>query len=356
MSFFDYIRWPFGALIRVFYNWTGNYAVALLLFALVVNIVLLPLGIKQQKNQISMAKLRPRMAAIEKKYAGRTDKKTQDKKQQEMMAVQQEAGASPFSGCLTMLIQLPLIVILYNIVQRPLTYIAQMSADTITTVRNGINALLSSNESVQALLGVTEVTAKHTEINVLSFFKKLAANGYAVDGVGAAEAASMEHMQFDLFGLNLTEVPDITKISWLLLIPLFTFVASFVSMKLSRKFMGNAAQPATTPDMKMSNAIMDLIGPAMSLFISFSVPAALGLYWIYQSIFGALKQFLLSKIMPLPEYTPEELRAIEREEKERARRNAAAARQAQKKRFDEDDEEIDESKIPHIRSKFDDED
>ena len=356
MSFFDYIRWPFGALIRLFYNWTNSYAIALLFFALVINIVLLPLGIKQQKNQIGMAKLRPRIAAIERKYAGRTDKKTLDKKQQEILALQQAAGQSPFAGCLPLLIQLPLIIILYNIVQRPLTYIAQMSSSTIEGIRNVINGVLSSNESARTLLGISEVTGKHMEINVLSFFRQLSDAGYDLSAIAPADVTSMQHLRFDLFGLDLTATPSLTNISWLIIIPILTFVASFVSMKLTRKLMGTAAQPAGGADMRVSNAIMDLIGPAMSLFISFSVPAALGVYWIYQSIFGVLKQFVLNLIMPLPKFSPEELRAIEKEEKERAKRNAAAARQAQKKRYADDDEEIDESKIPQIKSKFDDED
>ena len=73
MTIWDYIRWPFGALIRVFYNWTGSYAVALLFFTIVLNLVLFPLSIKQQKTQIGSAKLRPQIYAIEKKYAGRND-------------------------------------------------------------------------------------------------------------------------------------------------------------------------------------------------------------------------------------------------------------------------------------------
>lgn len=356
MNFFDYIRWPFGALIRVFYNWTNSYAIALLFFALIVNILLFPLGIKQQKNQIAAAKLRPRIAAIEKKYAGRNDKKTLEKKQQEIFELQQSAGQSPLSGCLPLLIQFPLIIILYNIVQRPLTYIAQMSAEVVTGIRTAMNTLLAGNVEASALLGGITNVDKYAEINLLSFFRQLTDGGFDLKGVGAAEVASMQHMHFDLFGLDLTATPTLTSLSWLLVIPVLTFVASFVSMKLTRKLMGNAMQPAGGPDTRVSNAIMDLIGPAMSLFISFSVPAALGVYWIYQSIFGVLKQFVLNLVMPLPKFTPEELRAIEKEEKERARRNAAAARQAQKARFDDEDDDIDESKIPHIKSKFDDED
>ncbi|MBO5754907.1 MAG: membrane protein insertase YidC, partial [Clostridia bacterium] len=111
------IALPFAFLMRIFNQLTGSYAIALLLFALVVKIVMLPLSIKQQKTQIRTAKLRPKLAAIEKKYAGRTDRKTLEKKQQEIMELQQKEGVSPLGGCLPLLIQLPIILILYGVVQ-----------------------------------------------------------------------------------------------------------------------------------------------------------------------------------------------------------------------------------------------
>ena len=102
----SFINKPFALLLSWFNSWTGSYAVALLLFALLVKVIMLPLSIKQQKTQIKGAKLRPKIAAIEKKYAGRTDRKTLEKKQQEIMTLQQEEGYSPLSGCLPLLIQL----------------------------------------------------------------------------------------------------------------------------------------------------------------------------------------------------------------------------------------------------------
>ena len=88
MSLIEIISWPFAKLLWLF-NFTGNYAIAIFFFAIVVKLVTLPLSIKQQKTQIKGAKLRPKMAAIEKKYAGRTDRKTLEKKQKELMAQQQ---------------------------------------------------------------------------------------------------------------------------------------------------------------------------------------------------------------------------------------------------------------------------
>lgn len=357
-NFWDVIRWPFGWIIRTAYNLTNSYALALLFFALALSIVLVPLNIKQQKTQIGAAKLRPRIYAIEKKYAGRNDRKTQEKKQQEIMALQQEAGYSPFSGCLPMLIQLPLILILYQIVYMPLSYITYLPLDTITAIRDGIGGLIAEGGAA-AHLGLKALAANATELDVLSHLRTLVNAGFTIPGVESSVITSIMDLNFSMFGLDLTVVPSITNISWLIVIPILTFVASFASMKLSRKFMANAPQPTPNADNKVSGVIMDLMMPAMSLFIAFSVPAALGMYWVYNSVIGIARQFIMAKAMPLPTYTEEELKLLEKEARERAKRNPAQYEDKVSSHslhhIDDEDDEIDEDNIPVIRSKFDDE-
>ena len=92
---FDFLYEIFGKVLAWFNSWTGSYAIALLLFALAFKILFLPFAIKQQQNQIKQAKLRPKIAKIEKKYAGRNDQPTLQKKQQEIMELQQKEGYSP---------------------------------------------------------------------------------------------------------------------------------------------------------------------------------------------------------------------------------------------------------------------
>lgn len=336
MTFGEIISWPFAKLLWLF-NFTGSYAVALLLFAIVVKIVLLPLSIKQQKTQIKGAKLRPKMAAIEKKYAGRTDQKTLQKKQQEMMALQQEEGYSPLSGCLPLLIQLPIIIILYNIIRSPLTHICGFTADQINTLGASL---------------YPDVTTLPDQLTILA--KAQEVNGANIE---AGMWASIQDINLSLFGLNLGVTPTLTW-SWLLLIPIFVALSSYASMKISRKLMGqNPALQAQSPETRTSGIIMDLMMPAMSLYFSFIMPALLGLYWIYQSILGVVQQFILSKAMPLPTYTDEEIRAILKAEKEKANANRAALRQGgynPKSLHHIDDDDDDDIIVPTIRSKFDD--
>lgn len=338
MSFTQIIVWPFAKLLWLF-NFTGSYAIALLFFAIVVKLILLPMSIKQQKTQIKGAKLRPKIAAIEKKYAGRTDRKTLEKKQQEITALQQEEGYSPLSGCLPLLIQFPIIIILYNIIQNPLTHVCGFSEEVITQ----LTAIAFPDGGT------------HTQLNLLAALQEL--NGTNIPGEFWAK---IQDVNLNFLGLNMGVEPELTTIY--VIIPILTALSSYASMKLTRKFMGqNPALQAQNPDMRTSNIIMDLMMPLMSLCFAFQLPALLGLYWIYQSVLGVIQQFILSKAMPLPTYTEEEIRTILKMEKERANANRAAMRQQgsynEKSLHHIDDDDDDEDVyIPEIRSKFDDDD
>ncbi len=117
----------------------NSYLFGLLFFALVFQLILFPLAIKQQKSQVSMAKIRPKELAIREKYAGRTDRVTQQKMQQEIQEMHQQEGYSPLSGCLPLLIHLPLVLILYAIVRYPVQY----SSSFTDAAQNQITAVVT---------------------------------------------------------------------------------------------------------------------------------------------------------------------------------------------------------------------
>ena len=139
----DWIYTALGAMMRFFNTISGSYALALLFYALVFKIVFLPFTIKQQKNQIKMAKLTPKIELIKAKYKGRTDQPTMQKQQQEIMELQQKEGYNPMSGCLPLLIQMPIIILLYTVIQGPLSYIAKPidSYDASLLAVNGISEI-----------------------------------------------------------------------------------------------------------------------------------------------------------------------------------------------------------------------
>ncbi len=307
--FLDIFAWPFGYVMQ-FFNWIcqGNYAIALFLFALAVKLVTLPLSIKQQKTQIKGAMLRPKIALIEKKYAGRTDRTTLQKKQQEIMELQQKEGYSPFSGCLPLLIQLPVIFGLYRIIRMPLKYVCGLTDTSVVDLTNDV-------------LGTTFEKLSQTQNSQINVISDLMSGNFGEImkeyGLSASKLPN-----FELFGnidLHFKPSFDITKLGhygpnlWLLAIPVLCGVLSYLSMFISRKMnnTGLNAAPAGG-DQKMSMTIMNLTMPLMSVWIAFVTSGVIGLYWVYTSLLGILQTVLLAKLMPLPTYTEEEIKQIQR--------------------------------------------
>ena len=283
----------------------GQYVFGLLLYALVFKLLFLPFSIKQQKNQIKMAQLTPKIELIKAKYRGRTDQVTMQKQQQEIMELQQKEGYSPFSGCLPMLLQFPIIIFLYKIIRGPLSYICGFSADEITAIKT--------------ILGSTQVD----EIQLVGEINK-----YTGDELAEYADKLAKLPDLTLFGTDLSATPSFTNFSWLVIIPVLAAALTWLSMYLTRKWNAN---PATQPQDAQANAsmkIMDLMMPAMTLFMAFGFSSMMGIYWIYQSALGILQSFILSKAMPLPKYSEEDLKEMRKAQKEAEKAARAAAKNA----------------------------
>ena len=310
---FDFILKPVGSYLAWLDSWTGSYMIALLIFALTIEVLLLPLGIKQQKTSIKQARLRPKEMAIQKKYAGRNDRVTMQKMQQELMDMRQKEGVSQFGGCLTLLVQLPIIMALYQIVINPLYYVVHLSKDTI----NVVASFLGEN-TTKGTIGLISKINTAIQSGEIAGLVNHSVEGVSKTGAEAyAEIMGAKLPDFSVFGgfLNLGDTPSFKNFSWLLLVPVLTFVVYFFSMKLTRKLtyqpsMGGQEQEKA---MGCSNSMMDVMMPLMSVYITFIVPAAVGIYWIFKSILSTVKQFILYKTMPLPTFTEEDYKAAEKE-------------------------------------------
>ena len=311
----DIINIPMGYVIRWFNQIGGNqYVIALFLFAILIEIILIPIfGIKQQKNSIKQAQLRPKEMAIRKKYAGTDNQTTKMKINEEIQALYQKEGYSPFGGCLPLLIQLPIMIALYNIVLNPLKYICQMSNETI----EGVIAVVKSfpeyadkaaKFATERTIDVMDAAKNIIETHGIGVFS-------GVEGFSEHVTSAADLPNVSLFGLNLADTPSFTApgaAKWLLLVPVITFVVYYFSNKLTRKLTGQVAM-ATDAATGCSNKMMDFMMPLMSVWICFMVPAAIGIYWIFKSIIGVGKQALLSLIMPIPKFTEADLKAAEKE-------------------------------------------
>ena len=300
-----------GKFVQVLTKATGGkYVFGLFLFAIVVEVVMLPFGIKQQKNSLKQARLRPKEMAIRNKYKGRRDQATLQKMNQEIQALYQKEGFNPMGGCLPLLIQLPIIMALYQIVIDPLRYVLGKAA--------GLSQALTTyctTAKAAGGLGISVGSGKGT-------IELLAQAGDKLDGLqnfayfsNASECytnlTSVAMPDFNLFGVNMGQIPGFKQPFVLLLIPALTFILYFFSMKLNRKF---SYQPAVTdPQMGCSNTMMDVTMPLMSVYITFIVPAAVGIYWMFKCVISTIKQFIMHKIMPMPVFTEEDYKAAERE-------------------------------------------
>ena len=363
----DWLYNILGSMLAWFESITGTYALSLLFYALIFKIVFIPFSIKQQKNQIKMAKLAPKIELIKAKYKGRTDRVTMQKQQTEIMELQQKEGYSPFSGCLPLLIQLPLIMLLYAVIQNPLAYIASYDMDTVSAVVQ--DSELSDNKQIEKVIEkiyneITPLeeggeTVEYKNIQQIPLINSI--KSYISDGNGGIDAEKVKDIEkygleiesipnFDLLGVNLAETPSIKNISILVLIPIIAAVASWFTMWFTRKYNGNPAMQAQDAQAQASLKIMDLAMPLMTLFIAFSFPGMLGLYWIFQSVLGLGQTMIIAKVMPMPKYTEEELKEMRRQQKAAEKAQRAAIKSQPKYKslhyIDEDDYDT----LPEIKS------
>ena len=294
----------FGMILSFFSDITGGYYLfGLFLFALLIKLILLPFGIKQQKTSIKQAKMRPKEMAIRKKYKGRTDKVTQQKMQEEITDLYTREGYNPMAGCLPLLIQMPVIIILYNVIINPLKHICGWTAEQITTIANH--------------LGFLENNVKAFASRDISLIEYLTPDRYtsineALTAAGLETVDFAEIPTFTMGAFDLSAQPAFWNL--LLLVPVFTFVFQFAASKIQRKF---TFQPGISQEQaqqtKSTMAVMDIMIPAMTTFIAFRVPAAIGIYWMFNNILGVLQTIILHKTMPLPTCTEEDIKAAERE-------------------------------------------
>lgn len=372
---FDFLNVPIGYVIDFCYKLIPNYALALLLFALIMKIVLFPLGIKQQKNTVKQAKLRPKEQAIRKRYAGRNDKVTQQKMNEEIMKLYQEENFNPAGGCLPMILQLVILLALYGVITNPLQYVAHIDKDAITNV--GIETVIAYHQGKLD----TETLSEADKTALETAAKKIVDNE---DGtfdydevtnpfiqqvdlarvlrnqpdlslfVGESEATgktllpadftSEDLPDFTIFGgkFDLSRTPAFKSFDWLMAIPILTLLFTFLSMKLTKKL---TYQPqAATGDAAVSMKLMDYMMPLMSTYFTFHVPAVIAVYWIYQQVFSTLQQLVLKLMYPYPNFTEEDYKAAEREMNKGVKMsNRAKKREAKRAahRIDLDDEETD---------------
>ncbi len=328
----SYLYSAFGWIMNLCYKIVPNYFVAIFLLALIIKIILFPLGIKQQKNMQKQASLRPKEMAIRKRYAGRNDKATQQKMQQDIMELYQKENYSMFGGCLPLVIQFPIIIALYNVIRNPLTY------------------LLNLGEYVEPIAKrITELFADAKIAAEIDMFQYLKADFSKFSDILPADFTQDMLPSFSIGNFDFSLTPSISKMSWLIIIPIATYVISLLSMKLTRKFSYQAPQNNVGADGAVSMKLMDYTMPLLSVWITFSVPAIIGVYWIFQNILSTVQQFVLSKIYKIPTFTEEEYKQAEKEMNGSIKK--AKKNKPKSLHNDDDDDDIQEKSSSEIKEK-----
>jgi YidC/Oxa1 family membrane protein insertase len=288
---------PIAWVLRSFYNLTGNYGTAILLFAVAAILAQLYFNYKGKRGMLQQQRLRPKITELQKKYG-----KDRQKMQQAQAKLYQDNGVSMFGGCLWMFVPFPIIIALFGAVRRPLEYIWGIS-----------------REAVETIAGVLDVSTTNFtyDLAVANLMQNPADFARAAEAV--PEIAGLEPIHFIFLGLNLAEVPSFT--SALLLIPIISAATSFLTTWLTQKFTG------LPPAAGNSMMLMYLIGPGFSLWIGFTWPAVMGVYWIAQSTLRIPQEYFLIK------YWNKKLDEEERVRNEREeRRKAAEAAQKEEDR------------------------
>lgn len=291
MSLWDIIRIPFGYLLEWLYLLTNNYGAALILFALIVKIVLLPTGIKSKKSMMKMTRLSPQLKELERKYG---DDKL--KYQQAVTKFYQEEGISPTGGCLWSFIPLIILIPLYQVIRQPLVYMMHLPAETAAEIVDALKTLganLGSSAYYEPMVAASELPKYIDQVREL---------------VPALEGVNLPAMNFSFLGINLGAVPDWrvwTLAGWaaigLFLIPVISGLINWLSMWVGQKLNDSVATNDKGEKEKAANAAsgsmktMMLIMPILSIYIGFTMPASISIYWIAQGLFGVVQEVILTK-------------------------------------------------------------
>ncbi len=299
-SMSDIITVPFGYLLDWLYQFTTNYGVALILFAVIVRLVLLPVTAKSKKSMMKMSRLQPKIQEIQKKYEN-----DQKKQQEAIQALQKEEGATMgCGGCLWSLVPLLILIPLYQVIRQPMVY---MLHEAVETVEQAIKVIKESNPSL------------FTNNN---FYDQLVAARHLPDFVGAlkeaginfANSASWEGLNFSFLGIDLGMQPvfNIFGAAWkwdwnhigAFLIPVASAGSQVLSMWLSQRTNNSVItdkngvqdkEAAKNSQSAQSSKMMMWMMPIMSLWIGFTVPAALSLYWFIGGVVAMIENELLTK-------------------------------------------------------------
>lgn len=294
----DIVTVPFGWLMAVLYHFTDNYGVAMILFGILVQLILMPINAKSKKSMMKMSRLTPRIQDIQNRYAG------DPQKQNELMQkLYQEEGVSMGGGCLWSFIPMLILFPLFAVIRQPITYILMESEDVamqiVSVIRNAAPELFSGNNYYDQVIAAQAIP---------QFAEELKA---AIPGISELALAGIN---FNFLGVNLGTIPqfNIFSPSWVwdwahigaFLIPVVSAGSQVLQMWISQKTNDsvitdeNGVQDKETAKKSQQNQSMQIMMwmmPLMSLWIGFTVSAGLSLYWFIGGVIRMISDPIMTK-------------------------------------------------------------
>lgn len=295
-AFYNFIynifSYPFGYVISFLYHlFNDNYLVAILFFAIIIKLILLPSSISQQKNQAKSKRMQKRINQIKERY--KDDQKKQNDAIQEFY--QKEGFSSMSNGCGTLFVQFFIIMGLYGAIYKPLSYILRI--DRIY----GKGTIDKLTAAVQTLTHATGRAQNYSEITVLKYVDQLQGMHTGVNPkVFPVLSDFAQH--FNAVGFNFGDIPRqvMHDQRLVILVPILSFVFAMLSSIYSlvrMRRMGDQSQSSM-----MSMGCMMLFMPLISLWLAFEFPVGIGVYWAFNSLLGVIQMIILDLI-----YTPEKV-------------------------------------------------
>lgn len=315
------IAWLLGKLMNGIYNimdsvfGVQNIGVCIIIFTIIIYTLMIPLTVKQQKCSKMSAVMNPEIQKIQKKYANKKDQASMLKQQEELQIVYEKYGVSPTGGCLPMLIQMPILFALYPVIQNIPKYVDGVKAaympvvDQIMQV-DGFQKIMETIGSAKpVLMSATayDYSKADTLVQVLYKFQDSTWNTLvdkmpSIEAVVDATTKTMGHLN-NFLGINIGETPmtmltnslhpfSIVGIILAVIIPIMAGLAQFISVKLQ-------PQPAMDENNQMAASMktMTYTMPLFSVFLGFTLPAGLGLYWAVSAVVRCVQQVAINKYL-----------------------------------------------------------
>ncbi len=295
-SFWDFIRVPFGYLMDYLYRFTGNYGVSMILFAIIVKVIMLPIAAKSKRSSMKMSRISPQVKKIQEKYADNPQKQNEA-----MQALYKEEGISLGGGCLWAFIPLLILIPLYNVVREPIVYMLHESRgeakEIIRVIKEAAPELFGGNSYYHQMTAAA---------NISQYAEQIKAAGIAVS------ERTLEGINFSFLGIDLSSVPSLNVFKWsaydwahigAFLLPLLSAAGQVLSMIVAQKTNNSVItnengvyddEAAKESKANQTSKTMLWMMPLMSLWIGFSMPCAMSLYWFIQGLVSTVSDTIMT--------------------------------------------------------------